>query len=317
VFITTVVTMTHATTHATRASRAPPPDKDERLRTYRHATWPEREAMHAAIAEHKADAIARRVELGRRYLEAHSSDIDVPYQRAVTTVDLIDATRAARDEAIAVAKGRASQHDSGSLQYPALARDFAADAEAIRFATSPRVLALIVRYCGMLPVLFNFFVTRAYQETINEQSAHRFHIDPEDTISFKVFIQLTDVDDDCGPFHALPAHLTRDVLHAVGYKGIAFLTDARVNELVGWDSVVKLTGPAGTVGFVDTTRCLHFGGRPRKAGKPVRDQLVFQYLLPTSLLFPIDGDATHPRFLPQLDATGDEHWDALIGARFT
>jgi hypothetical protein len=81
--------------------------------------------------------------------------------------------------------------------------------------------------------------------------------------------------------------------------------------------VVKLTGSAGTVGFVDTTRCLHFGGRPRKAGKPVRDQLVFQYLLPTSLLFPIDGDMKHPRFLPQLEATGDARWDALIGACFT
>jgi len=39
--------------------------------------------------------------------------------------------------------------------------------------------------------------------------------------------------------------------------------------------------------------------------------------LPTSLLFPVDGDAKHPRFLPQFDATGDAHWDALIGARFT
>jgi len=226
---------------AARATR--PPDKDERSRAYRHATWPEREAMHAAIAQHKADAIAKRVELGRRYLETHSSDIDVPYERAVATVDLIDETRAVRDEAIAM--------------------------------------------------------------------------DPEDVISFKVFVQLTDVDDDCGPFHALPAHLSRDVLHAVGYSGVTFLTDERVAEHVGWDRVVKLTGPAGTVGFVDTTRCLHFGGRPRKAGRPVRDQLVFQYLLPTSLLFPIDGDAKHPRFLPQLDATGDEHWDALIGARYT
>jgi hypothetical protein len=98
---------------------------------------------------------------------------------------------------------------------------------------------------------------------------------------------------------------------------MTFLTDERIEALVGWDSVVKLTGPAGTVGLVDTTRCLHFGGRPRKPGKPVRDQLVFQYLLPTSLLFPVDGDAKHPRFLPQLDATDDAHWDALIGARFT
>jgi hypothetical protein len=45
--------------------------------------------------------------------------------------------------------------------------------------------------------------------------------------------------------------------------------------------------------------------------------LVFQYLLPTSLLFPIDGDAKFPQFLPQLKATGNESWDALIGASFT
>jgi hypothetical protein len=289
------------------------------MRVYRHATWPEREAMHEAIAARKADAIASRIELGRRYLDAHSGAgaVDVSFERAVATLDLVDVTRSAREEAIAVAKGRASQHDSGSLHYPALAHDFAADSAAIRFAASPLILVPIVRYCGMLPVLFNFFVTRAYQDAINEQSAHHFHMDPEDTISFKVFVQLTEVDDDCGPFHALPANLTREVLDAVGYSGITFLTDERIEALVGWNSVVKLTGPAGTVGFVDTTRCLHFGGRPRNPGKPERDQLVFQYLLPTSLLFPVDGDAKHPRFLPQLEATGDAHWDALIGARFT
>ena len=159
----------------------------------------------------KRDAIAHRVELGQRYLDAHpgAGAIDVPYERAVATLGLVEETRAAREEAIATAKDRASQHDSGSLHYPALANDFAADSAAIRLATSPLVLAPIIRYCGMLPVLFNFFVTRAYQDAIKEQSAHHFHMDPEDTISFKVFVQLTDVDDDCGPFHALPAHLTR------------------------------------------------------------------------------------------------------------
>jgi hypothetical protein len=45
--------------------------------------------------------------------------------------------------------------------------------------------------------------------------------------------------------------------------------------------------------------------------------LVYQYLLPTSLLFPINGDAKHPRFLPQLSAKEDELWDALIGATLT
>ena len=134
------------------------------MRVYRHATRPEREAMHDAIAAYKAEAIAKRVELWRRYLEVHpgAGAIDVPYERAVATLDLVDATRAAREEAIATANGRASQHDSGSLHYPALAHDFAANSEAIRLATSPLVLVPIIRYCGMLPVLFNFFVDILY-----------------------------------------------------------------------------------------------------------------------------------------------------------
>src|SRR5262249_42661093 len=123
------------------AARATPlrPTKDERLGAYRNATWPEREAMHDAIAACKTDAIRKRVELGERYLAAHpgTGALDVPFERAVATFDLVEATRAVREEAIATAKGKASQHDSGSLQYPALAHDFKADSEAIRFATSP------------------------------------------------------------------------------------------------------------------------------------------------------------------------------------
>ena len=106
-----------------RPQLARAPTKDERMRVYRAAiTWPEREAIHDAIAAYKHEAIAKRVELGKRYLEANrgAGAIDVPRERAVATLDLVEQTRAARDEAIATAKGRASQHDSGSLQYPAL-----------------------------------------------------------------------------------------------------------------------------------------------------------------------------------------------------
>jgi hypothetical protein len=294
-----------------------PPDAETRKRAYRHATWPDREAMHDAIATRKADAITRRKVLGQRYLEAHPAAFVVPPESAVARVSLVDETRLARQEALAVSRDREPQHSSRSLQYLAMAPDFAADSHTIRLATSPLLLAPITQYCGMLPVLFNLFVTRAYQGELAAESAHHFHLDPEDVISFKAFIQLTDVDDDCGPFHALPADLTGRVLHAVDYTGIEYVSDERVAELAGRDSAMKLTGPAGTVGLADTTRCLHFGGRPRKPGKPPRDTLVFQYLLPTSLLFPIDGDAEHPRFLPQLEANDDEHWNALIGAILT
>jgi len=289
------------------------PSKSERIESYRTASWPRRIGMHNAIAAHKSVAISARRELGRRYL-AHPGGIVVPFERAALAVQLESETRPAREQATALAVGRASQHESASLQYPVLGHDFPADSDVIKLALSPLFLVPITRYCGMLPVLFNLFVTRAYQSELNRNSAHHFHMDPEDVISFKVFIHLTDVDEDCGPLHVLPANLTEKVLKAVDYRGIGYIPDERVDELVGLENAIRFVGRAGTVALADTTRCLHFGGRPRAAGKPVRDMLVYQYLLPTSLLFPIDGDAKSPRFLPQLKPTGDEIWDALIGA---
>jgi hypothetical protein len=273
--------------------------------------------MHETIAACKADVMTKRRELGRRYLAEHPVGPTVPYDRAVFSTDLVAETAAARAEAIALAKDKEFQHKSDSLHYLVMGPEFTADSASMRFMTSPLVIAPIVRYCGMLPVLFNMFVTRAYQNELLADSAHHFHLDPEDTISFKIFVHLTDVDEDCGPFHALPAALTQSVLDKVGYRGTIKVTDEDVAQHVGWDSVVRVTGPAGTVAYVDTTRCLHFGGRPRKQGKPIRDMLVAQYLLPTSGLFPINGDTKHPNFLPTLKANGDETWDALIGATLT
>lgn len=293
------------------------PSRTERTEAYRNASWPERVAIHDAVAAAKADAIAQRRELGRRYLDAHPVGCTVPFDRAVLFQPMVEQAQAARAEATALADGRAFQHNSDSLGYTVLGKDFAADSHAIRLMTSPEILAPIVRYCGMLPVFFNMFVTRAYQNELLANSAHHFHLDPEDTISFKTFVHLTDVDEDCGPFHALPSAITQTVLDAIGYRGTSKVTDEQVKDLVGWDKVVKVVGPPGTVAFVDTTRCLHFGGRPRKAGKPIRDMLVAQYLLPTSGLFPIAGDTKHPNFLPTLTPTGDVHWDALIGATLT
>ena len=293
------------------------PTKSERIEAYRTASWSHRIAMHNAIARHKSATIAARRELGRRYLAHHVGGIVVPFERAALAVELEAETRAAREQATARAVGRASQHESASLQYPVLGHDFPADSDVVRLALSPLFLVPITRYCGMLPVLFNLFVTRAYQPELNRNSAHHFHMDPEDIISFKVFIHLTDVDGDCGPLHVLPAHLTEKVLKAVDYRGVGYIADERVDELVGLNNAIRFVGRAGTVALADTTRCLHFGGRPRAADKPVRDMLVYQYLLPTSLLFPIDGDAKNPRFLPQLEPTGNEMWDALIGATLT
>jgi hypothetical protein len=278
---------------------------------YVRATFADRQRRHDDLAEQKAEVLAERIDLGEEYLDAHPPDIVVPYDRAVTSVEVVAGTADARDEAVALNRGRKAKFDNVALEFPVLGHQFAADGPALALGTGPLLLAPIVRYFGMLPVLFNVFVTRAHQTEFVPESPHCFHLDPEDTTSFKLLVHLTDVDDDCGPFHALPADVTQRVLSAVDYRGVERVEDKVVTDIVGWDDVVRVTGPAGTVAMADTTRCLHFGGRPAAAGKPLREMLVFHYLLPTSLLFATDQPHN---FLPQVAPTGDKTWDALIGA---
>ena len=284
---------------------------------YKTMTIADRVAAHERTAKEKGEAIEVRRALGREYLARHPGGIVVPPERAVAVADLVEETAGARAEAEALNHGRETEVNNGALEFPVLGHEFAADGDVIGLGTEPLVLAPVVRYLGMMPILINLFVTRSHTTELLPGTAHRFHLDPEDIRSFKVFVHLTDVDDDCGPFHALPADRSAEVLDAVDYRGITMLDDEQVADLVGWESMVKVTGPPGTVALADTTRCLHFGGRPRSPGKPLREMLVYQYLLPTSaLLAEVDGKPPR-QFLTQLEATGDDEWDALIGRRFT
>lgn len=289
-------------------------ERAKRIAEYQKITLADRVATHEKVATSKAAAIEARCAIGDAYLEAHPRELVVPPERAVATVQLIEETRGARRESCSLAEGRTAEVDNVALEFPVLGAEFAADSDVIRLGTSPFVLAPVVRYLGMMPVLFNLFVTRAHTTELLPGTAHQFHLDPEDIRSFKVFVHLTDVDEECGPFHALPADATEEVLDAVDYRGITWIDDDRVAELVGWDRVVQVLGPPGTVALADTTRCLHFGGRPRTPGKPVREMLVYQYLLPTSTLLSGEHAIDPRRFLPQLEPTGEDWWDALIGA---
>jgi len=280
-------------------------------------TLADRAATHERIAAEKADAMERRRVLAREYLADHRADLTIPFERAVAVADLVDETAAAREESIALNQGRATEVNNGALEFPVLGHEFAADGPVLELATSPLIMAPVIEYFGMVPILFNVVVTRAHTTELLRNTAHLFHLDPEDTISFKVFVHLTDVDAECGPLHVLPADLTDKVFETVEYRGVSRLEDDEIADLVGWDNVVEVLGPAGTTAFADTTRCLHFGGRPRSEGKPLREMLLYQYLLPTSVL--LNGERSVPaqHFLPQMHATGDEVRDALLGAVLT
>jgi hypothetical protein len=271
--------------------------------------------FHHAVREEKRDAIAERERLGARFEGADTIN-------KIAGIGAIDISQtpeyaAAARECRAVLDDTASHMglSKGSLDFIANGKShFGMESACVALATSPMLLAPVTRYFGMLPVLFAVGLNRAQADSMMEGSSHYFHLDPEDVTQVKAFVRLGEVESDRA-FHALPANYTDQVIAALPKYGVGRVPDATVDKVVGMDKTFCAAGPGGHVVFCDTTRCLHFGGRP---GRLVRDTLVFHYALPTSTWFPRPNEQSgEPRrnLLPRLKPTGDEVWDALIGER--
>jgi hypothetical protein len=268
------------------------------------------------MREAKRSAIAERERLGERF--AAGADI-VDKSSGIGAMDISQtpeyAAAAAECRAIFDATGGKAAMSKGSLDFIANGKShFGMDSACVALATSPLLLAPVTRYFGMLPILFSVGLNRARADSLLEGTSHYFHLDPEDVTQLKAFVRLGEVEPDRA-FHALPANLTDDVIATLPNYGVGRVADEAVDKIVGADKTFCGAGPGGHVVFCDTTRCLHFGGRP---GRLVRDTLVFHYALPTSTWFPRPNeDNGEPRrnLLPMLKPTGDEFWDALIGAR--
>lgn len=260
--------------------------------------------------------MATRSELGRAYLQANASGpLLIGRESGIARADLsqIPEFTAAAEECRQIAATRSSQAlpTKGSLDFVATGKDFGPQSAAVALAQHAVVLAPVISYFGCLPVLFSIGFNRAQTSSMQADSSHYFHLDPEDVTQIKVFIALSDVEEDRA-FHALPADLSEQVTEHLDYTA-GRLTDQQVDEIVGLERLVSSAGPAGTAVFCDTNRCIHYGGRP---GRLVRDLLVFTYALPTSTWFPLnDWDGVRRNLLPQLKPReGDAFWNALIGA---
>jgi hypothetical protein len=279
---------------------------------------------HFHVQSLKRDAIQQRIALGQEYLRRHA-DRDpgeiVTRDRAFASLDLshlpvMQATIAEARSMIEVRKGT-PVWSKESLDYLTPGTDYTDDSAAVALATSPELLCPIIRYFGMLPILFSLFVTRANAKELLRDSSHMFHTDPDDITQIKAFVHLSDIDAECGPFQALPAQLSEEVNRALGFPR-GRVTDEEVEALVGRNRTLTSIGPAGTVSICDTTRCFHFGGRPPKPGKPIRDLLFIRYLLPTCTVYPqFEGDGVPPSEVNLHRRADDPMWNALIGADLT
>jgi hypothetical protein len=161
----------------------------------------------------------------------------------------------------------------------------------MRFALSEDVIGPITGYLGVVPVLMNIDIWYAYAPPSKKgpKNASLWHFDGDDTTQVKVWIHLRDVPEESGPLTILDASLSEQFAEAIDFdSSVEYrIPDEKVEAFTDTDKFTQFTGPAGTVDFVDTSRCAHFGSRVVD-GAPVRRVFFAKYLTPYAFRFDRD-----------------------------
>ncbi|HEX9568860.1 MAG TPA: hypothetical protein VF987_04200 [Rhodospirillales bacterium] len=154
----------------------------------------------------------------------------------------------------------------------------------VDLATDPAVLAVVEGYLGTAPIILGIVGWWSFADNAGAKDAQLYHRDGDDYRFCKLFVQLTDVDEDGGPHTFVEGSHDWNTVRALRekwsggpvefnewYFGTLRKADDKVERVFGRKGV-KLTGPAGTRFLVDTSG-IHKGTPPVKA-----DRLMAQVL---------------------------------------
>jgi hypothetical protein len=161
-------------------------------------------------------------------------------------------------------------------------KDFVDHPEVIDFALSETVLTIASGYYGMVPRLEEIGIWLTPPQKSDHFSSQLFHLDKPECSLLKLFINLDDTTPETGPLTFLPAHFSDAVRRKTNYERVYFHEDGRLADAAVFahfspTDCISLAGPAGSGGFVDTSRCFHYGSRARSGD---RKMLTIAFTLP-------------------------------------
>jgi hypothetical protein len=156
------------------------------------------------------------------------------------------------------------------------------------FATSSEVLKPVIDYLGFVPHLSGGLPpgirltesSAAFDDTPDAppRASQLHHLDYHDGPMVYVIVALKDITDEMGPFHYLPAAASQKAAEVLRYRsrGRPYrITDGELYAVTDEREVKKFSVPRGTVLFLDSSRCFHYGSR--NAVKP-RYQMFISYI---------------------------------------
>ena len=142
------------------------------------------------------------------------------------------------------------------------------------FILSSELLATVIDYLGTIPVLSK---TRPPGVRFMESNAkldpdaggafresQLYHLDLHDSPLVYVLVLLRDVTFECGPWTFLPISSSDRTRKQLNYQrcGRSYrVTDEEMYRHIAKEEAIEFAYPRGTVLFIDSSRCFHFGSR--------------------------------------------------------
>lgn len=154
------------------------------------------------------------------------------------------------------------------------------------FATSSDLLATVSRYLRCIPALSTTLPSgirfvesnAAFDDQPDEpHDSQLYHIDYYSLPNVYVLVLLEDTTHEHGPWTFLPRGRSQEVRSRLGYWGERCgyrLSDDDVYSVAARDEAIEFAGSRGSVLFIESSGCLHFGSR--NSIKP-RFQLMLAY----------------------------------------
>lgn len=190
-------------------------------------------------------------------------------------------------------------------------RTLTLESPLMQLALRPDVLSAVSRYLRVVPFLTAISVFHSDAVKGQPKSSQLHHCDGDDVRQLKLFVYCADVDARSGPLTVVSAAESAYVRRRTGYQYRQRLRDEDLRAILGDAAEQPILGPAGTMAFVDTSRCFHFGSRV-EAGAPPRLAVMIQYQTPYSFMVPTAAQSSLP-FRHLIDSSLDPLQRMVLG----
>lgn len=171
--------------------------------------------------------------------------------------------------------------------------DFCAHPDLLGFMVSRPILDAASVYLGAVPILAGAALWWTPENETAERS-QLFHFDGEDERQLKLLVNVFETGPEHGPFTLIPADRSAPLCGPGAMR--RRITDAEVDARCGLENTVAFVGGPGSGGFVDTSRCLHYGSRGTRRDRLVLMVQFLRFDCPTESTF----DFAVPPDLPGL-----------------